>query len=96
MRSWKHRVNVAQAFQSDDLTFEQRRDHCVQQLRTLSFWPKDLYELARADESTLRLWDLVDELADTDEEDWFNSVWNQVYDWADANDVWIETKRIPA
>lgn len=79
MANWRYKVDVKEAFDEDnDMTFEQRRDHCVAALRNVTH-----------KSHTLR--DLVDELADTDTEDYFNKVWSEIYDWADRNLVWIGT-----
>ena len=84
MRQWKHTVYVGAPFHSD-LPFKQRRDMIVTILKGLPMYDDidgDLY------------W-IVDELSDTDHEDEFDTVWDGLYDWADDNDVWIDTFTIP-
>jgi len=91
MPKWKHQVNVKASFHNDDMTFTQRRDAICKTFRKAPFWPKDHEELERADAETWRIWELVDELADTEGEDEFDWVWDEIYDWADRNRVWIAT-----
>ena len=43
------------------------------------------------DEEIMRLDDIIFELDDTDDEQEWDYAWEDFYDWADDNDVWIET-----
>lgn len=80
---WDHRLNLADVFHNDDLTFEAKRDEIVHRIKAARFY--------RDDDWTL--WSVVDELADTTDTDDFDNVWDAFYDWADAHRVWVETFR---
>ncbi len=81
--SWAHTLNLADVFHNDGLTFEQKRDAIVRRVRATT-WFKDYDEQDNLPQ-------MVEELADTDSQDWFNSVWDCIYDIADADRVWITT-----
>jgi len=89
IQPWLRKVNVSAAFRDDDsMTFEQRRDHVVAKLRKLLPETPDV-----TDDETMIFRDLVDGLSCVDEEDEFDEWWSDIYDWADRNRVWIETRR---
>lgn len=84
-RPWQHKVNVAAFFRNDDLTFEQRRDGVVKLLKE---WREAHLDLDPDGDLDL----LVDELAEVDDHDSFDCVWDAIYDWADVDKrLWIDT-----
>lgn len=79
---WDRRIDLSDVFHNEEMTFEQRRNAIVARLRA-SAWLK-----GRADGLT----DLVDELADTADGDEFDGPWDEIYDYADVERVWIATR----
>ena len=80
---WAHRVDVSNVFRAEDLTFVERRDAIVSRLRVTA-WVKAADEF---DELT----QLVDELAYAEDPERFDVVWDDIYDLADYDRVWIKT-----
>ncbi len=80
---WAHKINLADVFHNDDLTFEQKRDAIVRRIRA-SRWFKDYDEHDDLPQ-------FVEELADAEDKHAFNSPWDCIYDIADADRVWIAT-----
>ena len=78
---WGHRLNLGDVFHDDDLTFEAKRDEIVCRIKAARWY----------DEDDTTLWSLVDELADTEHIDEFDVVWDHLYDWFDAERVWVVT-----
>lgn len=80
---WDRRINLADVFHNDEMTFEQIRDAVVAVIRN-SGW------LDGRDE-----WDslveAVDNLAEAEDDDEFNGWWAEIYDHADYDRVWIAT-----
>jgi hypothetical protein len=82
-KRWDHKLNVSDVFNNDDLTMEQKRDKIVARIKASAFYKPDDYELD----------EIVDELSQVDDEDYFDLVWNAFYDWCDIDKrVWIETQ----
>jgi hypothetical protein len=83
MAVWKQKVDVSDVFYDDAMALPQKGEAIVAQLRRL-----------RPEGEDLVLDELLEELADAAREGdvrWFDDVWDGVYDWADAERVWIET-----
>ncbi len=80
MPHWAKRIRLGDVFHNETLTFPQRRNRIVEKIRR-SGWTDDNADVA----------DLVDELAETDDVDWFDHVWAAIYDEANADRVWIDT-----
>lgn len=91
MRNWQHTVNVTAPFRSD-LPFGMRRDMIVSIIKGLPQYVDD----PSSGEGDEDLWYIVDELADTRDEDEFDTVWDGFYDWCDDHDVWVETNDLPS
>ena len=81
--SWAHKINLADVFHNDDLTFEQKRDTIVRRIRATT-WFKQYDEF---DDLPM----FVEELADAEDKHAFNGPWDCIYDIADADRVWIAT-----
>lgn len=85
-RGWKAKLRIGDVFHNDGLSFEQRRDAIVRRFRAL-LQAGDVSQ----DSFGLSISELVDELAETENPDEFDWVWDEIYDWADTERVWIET-----
>lgn len=83
MSTWKETVRLADVFHDDALPLREKGETIVTRLRAL-----------RAEGVDLDFDNTLEELTDAAEADdvgWFDQVWHAVYDWADAERVWIET-----
>jgi hypothetical protein len=81
---WGRKINLADVFHDETLTFEQRRDAIVARMRASS-WLKGRDEFDGLVEA-------VDGLADAEDADEFDGWWDDICDIADADRVWIETR----
>jgi hypothetical protein len=81
---WDGTLRLADVFHNGGLTFEQKRDAIVRRIRGTA-WFKGY------DESD-DLPQFVEELAGAEDNASFNEVWSGIYDIADADRVWIETR----
>lgn len=81
---WAHKIDVSLYFHNDELSLEQKRDAIVTHIKA-SRWFKT------ADEDS-ELHSFVDELSDVDDVDWFNGMWDALYDLADYDRVWIKIR----
>ena len=84
MNKWRYTVKVGDVFHDDGLSLPEKGEAIVNRLRAAPFYSDDDYDLQG----------LVEELEDAakeDDESWFDLVWGGLYDWADANRVWIDT-----
>lgn len=80
MTNWRRTIWIKQYLHRDDLSFEQRRDKITAVLKD------DRAYLIGQDPDYQ---DIVDELAEAPTEYDFNLVLDALYDWADAEVVWI-------
>lgn len=83
-KTWKWRIDVSDVFGNDTLDFEQRRDVIAARLAAHP-WVKQA-----GPESDLAAF--VEELADRENADEFDFVWDAIYDIADLDGVWIITR----
>jgi hypothetical protein len=83
MPEWKATINLRHVFHNEAMTFEQRRDAIVRCIRSSS-WAKGY-----APDSAFH--GFVDELADAKSSEEFDAPWGELYDYADADRVWIAT-----
>lgn len=84
---WAHTVDVSRVFHNEDLTFAQRRDGIVAALRGSSW-----YRQADPDDCD-GVRELVDDhLAYAETGDEFDGPWDELYDLADVDRVWIKTR----
>jgi hypothetical protein len=81
---WDRKIRLADVFHAGHLTFERRRDLIAARLRA-SAWLTGRDEF---DDLVL----LVDDLAEAEDADEFDAVWDAIYDAADEDRVWIETR----
>ena len=80
---WDRKIRLGDVFHNDDLTFEQKRDLIVSRIRT-SGWLKGCDEY---DDLVM----FVEELSETTTAAEFDGPWDEIYDIADAERVWIDT-----
>lgn len=78
---WKHKLDLCDIFHSEAHGFTNRRDIIVARVQRAKFWDEDDDELTA----------LTEELAEAEDSDQFNSAWDALYDWFDANRVWVST-----
>jgi hypothetical protein len=82
---WDRKIQLADVFHDEGLTFEQRRDAIVARLRQ-SPWIAD-----RDRDGFDRLGEIVENLADAPDTREFDDWWDELYDHADVDRVWIAT-----
>jgi hypothetical protein len=82
---WDRRINLADIWRNEGLTFEQRRDAIVSRLNA-SPWIKN-----RDQSGFDQLGDIVYSLSTADDQEEFNGWWGELYDHADIDRVWIAT-----
>lgn len=83
MPAWRYTVDVSHVFHDDDKSFEEKRDEIVATLRR-STWVKA--------HGNGTLGPLIDVLAETQDTEEFDEHWDQVYDMADIQRAWIQTR----
>jgi hypothetical protein len=82
--SWDKKINLRHVFHNQAMTFTERRNAIVGILRT-SPWLKGRDEFDR-------LVEVVDNLADAEDTAEFDGWWDELYDIADYERVWITTR----
>lgn len=91
-RQWGYKLEVGDLFQDDDMPFLAKRDGVVARIKAAPFYMDEPGDDHDAEE----LYWIVDEMADTEDVDQFDSVWDAFYDWCDWDKrVWVETMRAP-
>lgn len=80
---WDRRINVSDVWRDENLTFEQRRDAIVARLNA-SPWIKN-----RDQSGFDQLGDIVYNLSTADDVEEFDGWWDELYDHADYDRVWI-------
>lgn len=83
---WAHTLDLRDVYHSDALGFVGRRDAIVRRIKA-SRWYQDR-DAAGFDE----FGELVDDLARTEAQAEFNEFFDAVYDQADVDRVWIQTR----
>lgn len=78
---WAFTLKLDDVFHSEAIGFGNKRDIIVKRIREARWFdPEDMY-----------LTEIVDELSLVDDVDEFDRVWDDFYDWADFNRVWVVT-----
>lgn len=75
---WQARLDVSDVFRGDE-PWTVRRDEMVRRVRALALLDSDLQFIA-------------DALAESNDGDEWDEPWDDFYDWADANAVWVVTR----
>ena len=84
VNQWMYHVDIRDIWKAPDLSLEKQRDLIVARLQSSKWYLDSIAEDPNCD-----LMYAVDELGETNEEDWFNWVWDTIYDIADADRCWI-------
>lgn len=83
---WDRKINLSGVFHNDTMTFTERRDAIVRILRA-SAWMKQ-----RAEQDAFGgLAEILDNLAEAEDTEEFDGWWDELYDEADYDRVWIAT-----
>lgn len=80
---WTHKLALGDVFHATEMDFTERRDAIVRRIKEARFYDADDWTLER----------IVEELAETEDPDDFDGPWDDFYDWADTNQVWVQTIR---
>lgn len=83
MSQWLHTLRVADVWRNESLPFQSRRDEIVRRIKGSRFWDADDYDLEC----------IVSDMAEAEETNGFDASWDEFYNWADENRVWVETFR---
>ena len=63
------------------MSFAERRAEVVRRIKASRFWDADDYDLEG----------IVADLQDSEETHGFDAAWDEFYNWADENRVWVQT-----
>jgi len=83
MANWQETINLVDVFHNDDMAFEDRRDIIVRRLLD-SRWLTNPNRRMGIDF-------VVTNLGQSEDYTEFNEWWNELYDYADSDLVWIAT-----
>lgn len=86
MAIWNTSITVSDVFNDESLPLETLKTTVISRIRDDAFCSA----LLTTDDGC-ELADILDSLCVVDDEDEFNEAWADLYDWADAHRVWIET-----
>jgi len=81
---WAHTIDFSSVFHNDDLTFTEKRDQIVAILRRSAWFT--------AEDEWSELHEIVENIADSEDADEFDNWWDELYDRADYDRVWIKTR----
>lgn len=81
MATWLITIDLKDVFHNDDMSFVEKRDEIVSRIRNSPWFQ----------ESDVTLGSVIADLAETENVEDFDFVWNYVYDIADADRVWLAT-----
>lgn len=81
INKWFHKLDLTDVFHNDDLTFEQKRNEIAHRIRTSRFFAADELYLTE-------IYQRIEDAEDTDE---FDDVWEEFYDYADRERIWVAT-----
>lgn len=84
---WAHEIDLSGVFHNDEMTFTQRRDAIVARLMTSSWYRESDPEVSGTVAEIIR-----DQLAYAEDTDEFDAWWDELYDDADYDRVWIKTR----
>lgn len=76
---WASKLDLMGVFHNDGLSFAEMKEIITNRIVAASWYDVDVLGL------------IVFDLQFALDEDEFNSAWDQFYDWADENSVWVET-----
>ena len=79
MAEWKNQLDIADVWRDPDLSWQDQRDEIISRIRKAPWF----------DDFDFQLLDAVDGLSGAEDVQEFDGYWEDFYDWADANRVWI-------
>lgn len=82
MPEWSYKLQLGDVFHNEDMALAEIRDVVVARIKRAPFYDEN---------HDGELTEIVDELAEVEDVDEFDAVWDRFYDWADFNRVWVET-----
>lgn len=90
MADWKYKIDMADTWERypDEIGFRTLKSLVVDELNKAL---EDLRDIIEDEDEIMSLEDLISEIEITDDEEEFDPVWTELYDWADYNKVWIAT-----
>lgn len=83
MSEWAYRIDISDFFHDEALTTNEKAKRIATRFR-IRLGRKPVWE----DE----IEGLLEELEDQTDADEFDDVWNCIYDWCDAERVWVRTR----
>ncbi len=84
---WDRKISLGDVFHNDEMTFTERRDAIVARIKG-SGWMK-LHEHDSEFET------ILEQMSSMDDPDDFDYWWDELYDYADDERVWIDTTTNP-
>ena len=88
MADWKHNLYLAPMFHSEEMSLESKTKLIIMRIRSRPWFNEDFGYFQELE-------DLLEEMSDAGEADdveWFDAVWNAMYDIFDAERVWVVTR----
>jgi len=76
---WKSKLSLGDVFNNDSLSFAEKKESITDRIVAASWYDSD------------DLGFIVFDLQFALDEEEFDSAWDQFYDWADENSVWVST-----
>lgn len=83
---WGRRIDLSHVFHNDRLTFEERRDAIAKRLKASPWYVNA--DVAEFD----GVHDVVNEIGNAEDQEEFDGWWDELYDLADTDRVWIKTR----
>lgn len=83
MSKWNHSLPLVDIFHDETMAFVDKRSAIVERIRESSFYT--------GEDLDWELDEIVMALDEAEDEDDFNMVWDEFYDWCDAHRVWVAT-----
>jgi putative heme iron utilization protein len=87
MAKWKYKVEIGKEWNDESLSIAKKIDVIIERVQNAV--PAALVEDIEDEIQELR--NLQVEFGDDIEGEDFDDIWSSIYDWADANRVWINT-----
>lgn len=80
MAIWRHTLKLADFFQDDSLSTQEKQAKIVERIKGSTFWDAENLDLA----------DMVDAMEHAETVEAFDFYWEEFYGWADDERVWVE------
>ena len=88
MPNWKYTLKLKDIWKNEEMPLAEKRVEIVKRIKTMPYW--------KGEDTDEPLYEIMDGLEtdfppdDPNNVDDFNYWWNEFYDWADAERVWVE------